>query len=557
MQKNCQQCGAGFDITDEDLKFYERVSPIFNGKKFQIPPPTLCPNCRQKRRLCWRNERHLYSRTCDLTGENIIAAYAPDTPYKVFEQEAWWSDQFDGKEYEMTVDLERPFFDQLQELIRKVPRMNLAASNNENCDYVNYVNYSKDSYLVFGCHAAEQCFHSWRVHHCLMCFDSTQLNECKYCYECIDCDNCYNLFYCQNCQNCHDSKHLYNCQGCSDCFLCVNLIHKKHCILNEQYSEQEYKKRVEELSKKSTEELREIMKQHGLQYPRKCLDLVNCENCLGDYLVKSKNCQHVYLAKECEDCRYVFCSEQGKDLYDCDMSGWPGELFYESISAGVNCNRACFSSVCWSCNNTYYSDSCFNSDNLFGCVGLKKAEYCILNRQYTKEEYGKLVSNIIEHMQETKEWGEFMPHALSPFGYNETIAHEYFPLGKEEALEKGFNWSDYHPPAPEVEKTIPADQLLGDINEIPDDILNWAIECEITKKPFVITKQELSFYRDHSIPIPKRHPDQRHRDRMSLRNPQKIWERTCQKCSKSIQTTYASERPEVVYCEECYLKELY
>jgi len=78
-----------------------------------------------------------------------------------------------------------------------------------------------------------------------------------------------------------------------------------------------------------------------------------------------------------------------------------------------------------------------------------------------------------------------------------------------------------------VDKIIPANKLPENIADIPDDILNWAIECEITKKPFRIIKEELEFYRKHNLPIPRRHPDQRHLDRMSLRNPRKLFERIC------------------------------
>ncbi|MDR2640371.1 MAG: hypothetical protein LBC61_03475 [Candidatus Peribacteria bacterium] len=72
--------------------------------------------------------------------------------------------------------------------------------------------------------------------------------------------------------------------------------------------------------------------------------------------------------------------------------------------------------------------------------------------------------------------------------------------------------------------------LPDDINKIPDDVLNRVIKCEITGRPFLITKQELEFYRKHNIPIPKRHPDQRHEDRMRLRNPRKLFNRKCDKC---------------------------
>jgi len=120
-----------------------------------------------------------------------------------------------------------------------------------------------------------------------------------------------------------------------------------------------------------------------------------------------------------------------------------------------------------------------------------------------------------------------------------------------------FNWSDYEAPFPKVEKIISASKLPENITDIPDDILNRAIECEITKKPFKIIKEELDFYRKHNLPIPRKHPDQRHLDRMKLRNSRKLFERNCDKCGKEIQTTYAPEKPEIVYCEECYNKEIY
>ncbi|MCX6807789.1 MAG: hypothetical protein NTZ80_03270, partial [Patescibacteria group bacterium] len=78
-----------------------------------------------------------------------------------------------------------------------------------------------------------------------------------------------------------------------------------------------------------------------------------------------------------------------------------------------------------------------------------------------------------------------------------------------------------------------------------------------TKKPFRIIKQELDFYRKHNLPLPKRHPDQRHKDRLSLRNPRKLWHRTCNKCNISIQTSYSPDRSETVYCEKCYLETVY
>jgi len=52
---------------------------------------------------------------------------------------------------------------------------------------------------------------------------------------------------------------------------------------------------------------------------------------------------------------------------------------------------------------------------------------------------------------------------------------------------------------------------------VQDDILKTAITCETSGKPFRITPQELVFYRKHNIPLPRKHPDIRHSERMELR----------------------------------------
>ena len=106
------------------------------------------------------------------------------------------------------------------------------------------------------------------------------------------------------------------------------------------------------------------------------------------------------------------------------------------------------------------------------------------------------------------------------------------------------------------------------IKDIPDDIINWAIECELSWKPFRIIKQELDFYRKYNIPIPRIHPNQRHINRMNKRNPRKLYDRECQNknCAEinntadwkptKFKTNYSPERKEKVYCKECYEKEI-
>jgi len=168
-------------------------------------------------------------------------------------------------------------------------------------------------------------------------------------------------------------------------------------------------------------------------------------------------------------------------------------------------------------------------------------------------------------MISTKEWWEFFPHELSPFGYNESVAQEYFPMTESEVREKWWNWyteekksfdgktlqplsiSEYD------EKVVWFETAQKNI----DILLSWVIKCEVTQKPFKIIKQELAFYIEHSLPIPTKHPDQRHKERMDLRNPRTLYERTCSECTKDIITTYSPDRPERVVCDECYRKLVY
>ena len=160
-------------------------------------------------------------------------------------------------------------------------------------------------------------------------------------------------------------------------------------------------------------------------------------------------------------------------------------------------------------------------------------------------------------MEKTGEWGQFYPLNSLPHAYNETAAGDRFPLSKAEALRMGFRWNDHQEEPSAVKRTIAADQLPDTIDDTPDDILEWAITSASSGRPFRIIKQELDFYRSMRLPVPRSHTIERHQQRMAERNPPQLWARACENCSKQMQTTYAPERPETVYCEECYLKEVY
>lgn len=137
-RKKCPNCSQEFAITDKDMEFYDKISPVFNGTKYKIPAPTLCPDCRQQSRLIWRNERKLYKRTSNLTGKTIVSMYSPEKPYKVYEQDFWRGDKWDALDYSRKFDFSRPFFEQFNELVLDVPDFSLCTIGNENSDYTNH-----------------------------------------------------------------------------------------------------------------------------------------------------------------------------------------------------------------------------------------------------------------------------------------------------------------------------------------------------------------------------------------------------------------------------------
>jgi len=506
MEKKCKKCTKIFEITLDDLDLYKKISPKFWDKTFEIPAPTLCPDCRQQRRLAFRNERKLYKRKCDATGENIISTFSNDKNVKVYDQDFWWSDKWNPLDYWVKYNFDKSFFEQFWNLLKKVPKCSIINKNSTNSKYTNLAANNRDCYLIFESSDNENSNFSYWIQNCKNCIDCNFSSKCEVCYNIDNCFNCYKLFNSKDCNECNSSNYLQNCRNCEFCYDCQDLEWKKYFIKNKEYSKENYFTEIEKI------------KSEKIELNHQSNQIKNSINCSWNYILESNNCKNCFHTQDSSDCKnsnHIW--RNAKNIYDCDTVWMNSELIYESINTAIDCFKNSFCNRCWTVNNSFYCDNCDNSSNLFWCVWLKNKQYCIFNKQYTKEEYEKLVSKIIEHMQKTWEWWEFFPANLSPFWYNETVAQEYFPLKKEEIINQNFNYSDYEAPFLKVEKIIPTEKLPKNISDIPDDILNWAIKCEISKKPFRIISQELEFYRKYNLPIPHKHPDIRHSYRMNWR----------------------------------------
>ncbi|KKP39568.1 MAG: hypothetical protein UR28_C0006G0019 [Candidatus Peregrinibacteria bacterium GW2011_GWF2_33_10] len=579
MQTNCKNCGDTFEISNEDLTFYDKISPVFNNKKYQIPSPTFCPSCRMQRRLSYRNERFLYHRKCDMTGKEIISSASQDKPYPIYDIDSWWSDKWDPLSYGINFDFNKSFLEQFEILRNKVPRMNLQQQKPmENSDYCNCASRNKNCYLVFSTNHCEDCYYGSWINYSKNCIDNQCLLQGELCYECIDCKDCYNLKFSQQCKNCSDSYFLKNCIGTQNSIFCTNLHNKNYYIFNKQYTKENYKNILKNLdlsSFKILEKAKSDFKEFTKNMIVKEYFGSQNENISGNIINNCKNTFESYECYDCEDVKYCMRLESNvKNCMDYVHWGMNAEMIYESQACGYNVFNLKFCNLCWGdCSDLIYCDHCTTCNNCFGCISLKHKSYCILNQQYTKEEYEKLVPKIIEAMKFPKspltrglghpldkgglgdcEWGEFFPISISVFSYNETLANEEFQLTKNEALAKKYSWKNEDLSS---QHQGPNYQISDNIKDIKDDICNAILTCDTTGKLYKIIPQELKFYRQMNLPIPRKCPEQRQKNRTALRNPRKLWTRNCMKCGEKIITTYAPSRPEIVYCEKCYLESLY
>ncbi len=592
----CQNCEQSFVIDPDDFAFYEKI---------QVPSPTWCPECRTIRRFTFRNERTIYRRTCDLCKKAMVSVYHPSSPFTVYCYECFYGDKWDQLSSGRDYDFSKSFFEQYRELALRAPKLGLQVSNDlVNTEYGNHIGGDKNCYLVFASVNNEDCMYCTYVSYSRNVVDGLRIFKSEACFDSVDCENCSNIKYSQQCQNSLDSSFLYNCRGCSNCFMCSNLVGKSYCARNKQYSKEEYQKIIGAATLGSRASVSALigefikLKQYSLQ---RSIEGFNHVNSSGNNLRNTKNCKVCFDLSEGEDSGYVVYGNDVKDTMDAYAVYPKTELCYETVGSGAPSYNAKFSYLPWAGSDLTYCINAFSGcHDCFGCNHVHNVRYCVMNKQYSKEEYEALVPKIIEHMKTMPysdkkgriySYGEFFPPELSPFAYNETIVQEHFPLSKEETIAGGYAWRD--PDTKSYQITKKPEDLPDDIQSVDDSILNETIGCAHKGEchhqcatAFKVIKDELTFYRRMDIPLPQLCQNCRHYERLAMRNPLKLWHRTCacsgkesgirnqnsgnehvyqnttthfhgeKPCPNEFETSYAPDRPEIVYCEQCYQAEV-
>jgi len=289
------------------------------------------------------------------------------------------------------------FIKEYQKLIKALPHPALYGGRNEEVKFSDNIWHSYRSYYCFQGGRHRDSAYVYNSTSCTDCFDCDHSNGCELCYECFVAFGCYNSSYLEYCNKLTDCHFCINCRNSESLFGCAELEYKKYCIFNVQYSKEEYEKKVKQLRQlpavnhlEELEKLRRKLPQPAMRVTKKS------ENSFGDYILDAKDCYFCFFTTECEDSAFLFDSQYSQECFD-NYSIHMCELCYECSPLGhsYNCsfvNAGDFLTDCHYCTN------CYNSQNLFGCVNLRHAKFCILNKQYSENQFWKKVREIRQEL---------------------------------------------------------------------------------------------------------------------------------------------------------------
>lgn len=539
-KRSCQQCQSEFEIFAEDIDFYHKV---------KTPPPAQCLECRMKAKLVWRINivPIFYKKTCSAPGHNekVISLYSEENPLKIYDDQYYISDKWDAIEYGKEIELDNPFFAQFLEFSKLIPRQNLQRDfKSTDCEYTISGGDSKNCYYATAFYS-EGIYYGWLNVSSRNCVECSQIQNCDMCFMGFYLRNCHNCNYSLDSVDCLDSSFLYDCHNCSNCFMSSNLRNKKYFFENKQLTKEEYEQKIKEIDLGDIKIAEKFWQKFNNELlPKAIHKSVNndkVENVVGDSLVECKDCYYTFSTSgkgKSENLRYVWSflnSSNSIDVYGAEKGNSIANSTVVLSSSEIQGSILIRNS-----RAIEYSIELNNCEYCFGCVGLKNKKYCIFNKQYTENEYWEKLDELKTQMLKRGEYGSFFPETINPFPYEDTNANVYYPKkGKEHILYKLDMTKEYK-----------------NIKDIDNDLLQKPQICQATGKEFKITPFELDFYRQKNLPIPVLHPVERAKNRALYQRPFKLWDVQCSNCNQPTKTVHDPAKNYIVYCEQCYQKEV-
>ncbi len=536
----CTETGESFDITERDIEMYTLL---------RVPPPTTIWWAELRLQQAYAAGFDLFFREMS-DGSHGVSFYDPEAPVTVMSRKVWWSDEFDALRFGEKVDPAESFFEQWRRFAAKIPRASIVQDvKSENSDWVTYsVNYRNG----YGCYSGLNNEDIVYSDNCGWCKQSLELGYCGWCefsYDCLLCMRSSRLRFCERCDECVELAFCFACKNCTDCFGCTNLRHKKFCFLNEQLSEEEYRKRLAAIDltdARVVADWRERMAKVWSKTYRKGATIIRSEEAVGDDIEDSRDVQgvsirlseRVYGSRGCYSCR---------DGARCD-GGLDSERIY-STNLSASSSEVKFSAFTDHCLDVEYSNTLAHCEHCFGCLGLRRKKFCIFNKQYAEAEYWPLLDAIKTAMLERGEYGIFFSYADSPFAYNLSYSGMTMPLPIDEVRRLGGRFYQFPDSPDEAESAAAIPERLADVEPT---LISRKFRCPITGRNFFFTAPQLALHQELGVAMSRVHPTVNRMRRAKISSVTRLYSRACVSCDKQIDTRIPPEHTAPVLCGACY-----
>lgn len=438
--------------------------------------------------------------------EGQFIRYSKDADINIIPIEEWVRQRDNFTKYWIEYDFNKSFFDNFRGLIAKVPFPNVFHIwLVEDSRWADTVRASKHIYLsqivILDC---ENVLYSFFVKE-----NSRNILNSVFViwnndnvYQSIGVFNSYNVFYSRYINNCSDIWFSSNLTWCRECIFCDWLENKSYCIENKQYTKEEYFKRKQEILKN-----KDKFEDWYKTKVNKIWANIGSSNVKGSFIINSFNIDNgkfLYNVANSKNVYFVWWTQGDEEVYSCitSWSPWMKNVYHSVLlwsSEHIYCSAHLTGSY-----EVYYSifiDSC---KYILWSIWLMNKEYCILNKQYTKEEWFNLTKKIFNQMD--KEWilGKFFPGKITPYNFNDTLANVLADFDKEEVKRDGYMWRD-----DVIKADIPEWAEIVDIDSI--DVCKY--DEKILKKIFRDKKWNLwrvvpieyKFLKKYDLPLPRIH----------------------------------------------------
>ena len=589
---DCIYCGKNFIITDLEEGLLQ---------KHRFKNPEHCPTCNFKLLNSYLNDKHLYNRVDSKNWKKIISIFSEDFNWKVIDAKEYKKFILDDRWFLFWKDISDDIFSDFINLNKSFPKpARFIYPWLENADYSSHVGRSKNLYLSYCVFTdCEDIYYSLRViWNCKNIYNSYNIVESSNIYNSKNVWKSYNIDFSDTIINSSNILYCSDISNSQECIFSCNQHNSKYKIFNKQYSKTEYlevkKDIINKLKSKYSEKIiKKYLDFKKTELVKECLSMNRNEKVIWDTIYDSKNSFNIHIWNSIENSINVMTAwDKANDIIINIIN---------SVELGENCEN-----VIWSCSfwvnvfniffsfsiveNSkfiYYCDDIESCEEMMFCVWLKNKKYCILNKQYSKEQYFEKKEKIINKLVSEKKWWDSLWLEFSRFPYNDTLSYDYFKINKiinfdksETIINKNSTWiitvledkfiskaildlgwekkiditfrtKNKEINIPENSDTILAKDLPN-IDEVNSNILKKVIICEESWRPFRIIEQELEFLKKKWFPLPKIHHELRIEKLVDSRPFWQLFMQNCDKCWENTPSIFKQKPEYKTYCKKCY-----